>query len=117
MTWTAVLDTLGLALLLVGSLLNLTTAIGLMRLRDTFSRQHAASKPQTLGVLLVLFGIALRLRTGLDLGMLLLVGMFQLLTIPVSAHLLTRAAYRSYVSPRRAADRSDGRTPSPRDRA
>ncbi len=113
MTWSAVLDMTGLVMILIGSLFNLTTAVGLMRLRDTFSRQHAASKPQTLGVLLVLLGVGLRLRSGLDVGMLVIVGVFQLLTIPVSAHMLTRAAYRSYVAPRRLALRPHIPIPPP----
>ncbi len=112
MTWASVFDLLGLLALLLGAVLNLTTAIGLMRLKDTFSRQHAASKPQTLGVLLVLLGVGLRLGSGSAVGMLVLVGIFQLLTIPVSAHMLTRAAYRSYVVPRRNQATADAPSPS-----
>lgn len=96
-----ILDAVGLACLLVGALMNLTTAIGLWRMPDLFSRQHAASKPQVLGILLVTTGVALRLRDGLDMGMLLLVVFFQLMTVPVSAHMITRAGFRGYVLPRR----------------
>ena len=99
MSWTDVADTVGLLAILAGAALNLATAIGLLRLRDTFSRQHAASKPQTLGVLLVILGVGLTLRSGLAIGMLILVGVFQLLTIPVAGHMLTRAAYRRLPTP------------------
>ena len=34
------------------------------------------------------------LRSGLDVGMLVLIAIFQMLTIPVSAHLVARARYR-----------------------
>src|SRR5690606_26012702 len=83
MTWTAVADVLGLALVVAGALLCLSAAIGLLRFPDLLTRMHAATKPQALGVLLVLIGVGLRTRLGLDVGMLILIGAFQLLTIPV----------------------------------
>ena len=43
-------------LVLSGSALALTAAIGVVRFPDTLSRMHAASKPQVLGLLLVLAG-------------------------------------------------------------
>ena len=58
MTWTTVLDVVGAVLLLLGALLCLAGAIGLMRFPDTLSRLHAATKPQTLGLILVLTGLA-----------------------------------------------------------
>ncbi|GAB94812.1 multicomponent Na+:H+ antiporter subunit G [Kineosphaera limosa] len=87
-------DAVGVLAILAGSILCLTSSIGLLRLPDLYSRMHAGAKPQALGLLLVLLGIGLRLRSGLDVGMLVLVGIFQMLTIPVSAHLVARARYR-----------------------
>ncbi|MDG4837389.1 monovalent cation/H(+) antiporter subunit G [Micromonospora sp. WMMD967] len=90
-----VADWLGAACLIAGALLALAAAIGVLRFPDALSRMHAATKPQVLGVLLLLIGIALRLRSGSDLGMLLLVAVFQLATAPVAAQMIGRAAYRS----------------------
>jgi multicomponent Na+:H+ antiporter subunit G len=56
---------------------------------------HAATKPQVLGLLLILTGTALRLATVVDVTTLVLVGIFQLATGPVAAHIVGRAAYRS----------------------
>lgn len=95
--WGAIADAVAATALVLGAVLNLTTAIGLVRLRDLFARQHAAAKPQVLGVLLTLLGVALALRTTEYTVMLLVVAAFQLLTVPVSAHMITRAAYRGYV--------------------
>lgn len=95
MSWEAIADGVGLACILLGSVMCLTSSIGLVRLPDLYSRMHAGAKPQALGVLLVLLGMGLRLRSGLDIGMLVLVGIFQLMTIPVSAHLVSRARYRA----------------------
>lgn len=94
MTWTALADVVGLVCLLCGSLLCLVSAIGLLRLPGLLLRMQTAAKPQVLGLFLVLIGVGLRLRVGLDIGMLVLVGLFQMLTIPVSAHLVSRAQYR-----------------------
>ncbi|WFF04265.1 monovalent cation/H(+) antiporter subunit G [Micromonospora sp. WMMD964] len=90
-----VADWLGAACLVAGALLALAAAIGVLRFPDALSRMHAATKPQVLGVLLLLLGIALRLRSGSDLGMLLLVAVFQLATAPVAAQMIGRAAYRA----------------------
>ena len=55
---------------------------------------HAGTKPQVLGVLLVMAGGAIRLQGVAASWMLLLVAAFQLLTAPVSAHMISRVAYR-----------------------
>ncbi|TCB96346.1 monovalent cation/H(+) antiporter subunit G [Micromonospora zingiberis] len=89
-----VADWLGAASLVAGALLSLAAAIGVLRFPDTVTRMHAATKPQVLGVLLLLLGVALRLRTLSDLGMVALVGVFQLATAPVAAQMIGRAAYR-----------------------
>ena len=47
------------ALVLIGSLLTVVTMIGLIRLPDTYTRSHAASKSATLGVLFILAGCLL----------------------------------------------------------
>ncbi|MCU1690066.1 MAG: monovalent cation/proton antiporter, MnhG/PhaG subunit, partial [Jatrophihabitantaceae bacterium] len=52
-------------------------------------------KPQVLGLLLVLLGVGLRLRSSIDVGTLLVVAVFQMLTTPVAAHMVGRAAYRT----------------------
>ncbi|MVA75223.1 Na+/H+ antiporter subunit G [Auraticoccus sp. F435] len=90
-----VLDIAGLVCLLLGSLLCLTAAIGVLRFGDLLTRMHAGTKPQVLGLLLVLLGVGLRLRTGIDMGMIVLIGLFQLLTVPVAAQLVARAAART----------------------
>ncbi|MBP1781585.1 multicomponent Na+:H+ antiporter subunit G [Micromonospora sp. HB375] len=95
MSVAAVADWAGGALLLAGAVLGLIAGIGLVRFPDVLDRMHTATKPQVLGVLLLLAGLALRLRTPSDLGMLVLVAIFQLSTAPVAAQMIGRAAYRS----------------------
>jgi multicomponent Na+:H+ antiporter subunit G len=89
-----ILDVLASVLVLAGSTLALTAAIGVVRFPDTLSRMHAATKPQVLGLLLVLMGAALRLRGHPDVGMLILAGLFTLITAPVVANRVGQLAYR-----------------------
>jgi multicomponent Na+:H+ antiporter subunit G len=89
-----VLDIFTAVLILSGSALALTAAIGLLRFPDTLSRMHAATKPQVLGLLLVLAGAAIQLRGNVDIGMLFLTGMFTLITAPVIGQRVGQLAYR-----------------------
>lgn len=95
MNWVMIADVAGMTFLVAGAFLSLTAAIGLLRFPDLLSRMHAGTKPQVLGVLLTLIGLALRLRFGQDVPVLILVGLLQMLTLPVAAHMVARAAYRA----------------------
>lgn len=95
MTWSGVADVIAAAMLLSGSLLALIASIGILRFPDVLSRLHAGSKPQVLGLVLVLSAEALRIRNMPVLGMLIVIVLFQFLTVPVSAHLIARAGYRT----------------------
>lgn len=87
-------DAAAAVLVLAGSLLALTAAIGVVRFPDTLSRMHAATKPQVLGLLLVLVGAAIRLRGHPDVGMVILTGLFTVITAPVVANRVGQLAYR-----------------------
>jgi len=83
-------------LMLLGALLALVAGIGLQRFDDVFARMHAATKPATLGLALVMFGAALQLLPdGGAVIKLLLVVLLQFATAPVGSHLVGRAAYRA----------------------
>lgn len=90
-----VADILAGTCLVTGALLSLAAGVGLLRFPDLLFRMHAATKPQVLGLLLILTGTALRLLNIVDITTLILVGVFQLGTAPVAAHMVGRAVYRS----------------------
>lgn len=90
-----VLDVVAALCLLGGSLLTFAAAVGLVRFPDLLARTHVATKPQVLGLILLLVGLALRLRTVDVLWVLVLVAAFQMLTSPVAAHMVTRAGFRT----------------------
>ncbi|WP_321505188.1 monovalent cation/H(+) antiporter subunit G [Breoghania sp.] len=79
--------------LVIGSLFALSAALGLLRFKDVYMRMHAASKAGTLGSGLLLLALALHAGE-MDVATRAIAGVcFFLLTAPVSAHLLARAAY------------------------
>ena len=95
MTAGDVLNLAGAAAVLLGAFLCFAAAVGLVRFPDVLSRMHAATKPQTLGLILVAFGVELSLRSWAAFGTVLLIATFQLITAPVAAHLVGRTVYRS----------------------
>jgi multicomponent Na+:H+ antiporter subunit G len=90
----SVADVVALVCLGAGAILCLSAGVGLLRFPDVLSRMHAGTKPQVLGVLLIMVGSAIRMQGWSNVWMLLLVALFQLLTAPVSAHMISRVAYR-----------------------
>ena len=91
----AVIDAVTAVFVVVGALMSLGAAIGLLRFPDLMSRMHAATKPQVLGLFLMLAAIGLQMRTWWVWPVLLVAWIFQLLTAPVSAHMVGRSAYRT----------------------
>ena len=89
-----VMDVVSATLILIGSIFAFTAAVGIVRFPDTLSRMHAAIKPQVVGLIMVLTGAVLQLRGNVDIWMLVLVGVFTLVTAPVIAHTVGRVAYR-----------------------
>jgi multicomponent Na+:H+ antiporter subunit G len=89
------IDLVSAIFMVVGALMSLGAAIGLLRFPDLLSRMHAATKPQVLGLFLLLASIGLQMRTWWVWPVLLVAWIFQLLTVPVSAHMVGRAGYRT----------------------
>lgn len=92
-----VTDVLAAAAILLGVALFVIAGIGLHRFDDVFARMHVATKPATLGLLLILTGAGLRVQDGGDIAKLVLVAGLQLITAPMAAHIIGRAAHRAKV--------------------
>lgn len=93
-------DVIGQVLALNGALLTLLAAIGVVRFPDTLTRMHALTKASTLGFVFVALGAALTLPTANEITSVLLAAALQIITLPVAANLIARAAYRSHGIPR-----------------
>lgn len=92
-------ETVGAVLIITGIVFDFFGCLGLIRFPDVYNRLQAAAKCITLGtsgILLGLFCYKGFSATGVKA---LLCMAFILLTAPVSAHALARAAYRSGVKP------------------
>lgn len=94
-TWGAVLDVLSGLFLVAGTWFTFIAALGQQQLPNLLARMHAATKPQTLGLTLVVVGLGLSLRSPGVATALVLVVAFQMITAPISAHMVARAAYRT----------------------
>jgi multicomponent Na+:H+ antiporter subunit G len=94
-TLVSIADVAAAFCLTVGALLTLVAAIGILRFPDVLTRMHSATKPQVLGLLLIIVGLGLRLRDPSSLGLLALVALFQLVTSPIASHMVGRASFRA----------------------
>jgi multicomponent Na+:H+ antiporter subunit G len=81
-------------LIIAGGFFAAVAGLGLLRLPDVLMRMHASTKAGTLGVGLIVLGVSVHFASSLVITKALLIIAFLLLTAPVGAHLIGRAAYR-----------------------
>jgi multicomponent Na+:H+ antiporter subunit G len=96
-----VVSLLSVCLLLAGALFSFISALGMLRLPDVFTRMHAASKAGTAGSGLVLVAAALHAGEWSIWLKCLAAIVFFVLTAPLSAHLLAKAALAAGLKPTR----------------
>lgn len=94
MSW--VREVFSLIALVGGVFFVVVAAVGQLRLPDVFCRSHAIGKAMTLGTMLLVLGYGLAVPEASWLKLILLL-CFQLVTIPVAAHLFCLIAYRKGV--------------------
>lgn len=80
-------------LILVGALLMLLAAVGLLRLPDLLTRMHATTKAAALGVILMMLAVAMHFAQVGVVARALAIIVFILMTAPVAAHVIGRAGY------------------------
>lgn len=99
MNASGIFEFLSALLILIGAVVSVISAFGIIRFPDVYTRSHAATKSSTLSVLLTLLGAFLYIWvTESIVSVRLLLGIvFVFLTAPVAGHLIIRAAYRSNV--------------------
>ena len=82
-------------LLLSGGLFALAAAVGVLRLPDVLIRMHASTKAGTLGCGLILVALAVHSGETTVITRAIVAIVFLLLTAPIAAHMIGRAAYRT----------------------
>jgi len=86
-------DLLATVAVVLGAALGVLSAVGILRMPDVYIRLQVASKASSLGIALLMLGVAAHFG---DLSVTiraLLVVVFLFLTAPVAAHVIGRAAY------------------------
>lgn len=87
------LTIISMTLLVLGSILMLLAGVGIVRLPDVLMRMSASTKASTLGVILIMLGVVIHFdslgATARAMGIVI----FIVLTGPISAHRIARAAY------------------------
>lgn len=86
---------LSMGLLLIGALFMCVSALGVVRMPDTFLRLHCSTKAATVGVGCVMVGAALHFGGIAAWARALEVVVFLCVTAPVAGHIIGRAAHRS----------------------
>lgn len=99
---TAVLEGLGVALIVLGLLVTGVTVYGVVRMKGLYPRLQAASKASMLGAVAIL-AASVGTRDGATIARAAVVALFLLLTTPIAAHAIANAAYER--------DRAAGRSP------
>jgi multicomponent Na+:H+ antiporter subunit G len=92
------------ALILLGSFFTIVGALGLVRMPDVFTRMHAASVTDTLGVGLLIFGMGLQAGFSLVTLKLFFLLLLFVFTVPVVTHALAQACLHEGVEPALAHD-------------
>lgn len=87
------------AFLLGGSFFLLIGAVGVLRMPDLYTRSHAAGITDTMGAILILFGLMVQGGFTLVTAKLLMILLFLLFTSPAASHALGNTAWSSGLKP------------------
>ena len=94
-----VLDIITISLISIGVFFFIVGLIGLVRLPDVFTRLHAVTKCDTLGVGAIIFGLMIYQGFDLTSVKLLMIIFFVYLTNPTAAQIISKGGYISGVDP------------------
>lgn len=86
-------------LLLAGSVFFVAGTVGLLRFPDVYTRLHALTKADNVGLGLVNLGLAVQAPHGLGVGKLLLIWGLVMLASASIAHLIARRALQRGIKP------------------
>jgi len=86
------------ALILLGGFFCFVAGLGVLRLPDVLIRMHASTKAGTLGSGLILAAVAVYFADTATITRAVATILFLLITAPVGAHMIGRAAFRSGIT-------------------
>ena len=92
-------ELLTLILILAGAVFFLAGTVGLLRFPDVYTRLHALTKADNVGLGLVVAGLVLQAESWAAMGKLLIIWLLVLLASASVAHLVARTALRKGIRP------------------
>lgn len=92
-------DYLSAALLIAGGVFFLAGTLGLLRFPDVYTRLHALTKADNVGLGLMVTGLAVQAQSWAGVGKLLLIWVLVLLAGASVAHLVARGALHRGIQP------------------
>lgn len=93
------IDLLSAALVLAGAAYFFAGTVGMLRFPDVYSRLHALTKGDNVGLGLTILGLAIRAESLAVIGKLLLIWMLVLLGGATASHLIARASLQRGIKP------------------
>ncbi len=93
-----VLDAFSIAAIVAGAFFYLAGTVGLLRFPDAYTRLHALTKADNLGVGLVVLGLLPQAGGGANALKMILIWLLVLLASAVASQLLARVAHRESAS-------------------
>lgn len=93
------LDIISITLLCAGALFFLAGTVALLRFPDVYTRLHALTKADNLGLGLIVAGLALQAESWATAGKLVLIWILVLIASSFACHLVARAALHRGVRP------------------
>lgn len=102
-----ILPYVGYGCMIIGCFFILTSAVGVLRMPDFYSRLHPAGVGDSMGAPLLLLGVALQSGFTLLTLKIIVLALFFLITSPTSCHALAKAAIDSGLAPLGASRKKD----------
>jgi len=94
-----ILNVIVILFVVIGIYFMLVGSVGILRLPDYYTRAHAVSTSDTLGIMLVLVGLIIYEGFNINSAKLAFIALFIMLSNPIGSHALGRAAYNQRVKP------------------
>jgi len=94
-----VIDLLSMALILAGAAYFFAGTVGVLRFPDVFSRLHAITKADNVGLGLTALGLALRAESLAVVAKLLLIWVLVLIAGATASHLIARSSLQRGIKP------------------
>ena len=110
-----VFEYIGAVFLISGSFFCSVAALGVLRMPDVYIRLHASTKAGTLGLGMIMIGVAFAFNELTVTSRVIAIILFVLITAPVASHMLGRAALYMGIQPWKNTEKQAKESPAKTD--